>query len=218
MAKQKQDGFTLIEILVVMFLLSIITTAFFQVLLSATEGSSTAGDIARVSEQARLGFNRMVRDTREADRVTNLSPTSFKVEIDFDGDGVIQPVPSAGGELGSYETLTFSFVSGTISVTSGSTTEVLVSGVSCVRRNDGTCEDVFTYSSSRLEYDNNPTDGVASAAELNQLPPAGVGENNLANWTSTEMSLVDRVTFALKVTEGTSSTDFHADAQLRNRR
>ena len=216
----RQSGFTIAELLVVIFLLSIALTGFYQVLFSAADGSDTANDIVQVSENARLGFNRMVRDTREADGVSDLSANAFTVGIDFNTDNVIDPSPPAD-ELGSYETLTYRFNSGagTITVTTGGgspVTEVLMTGVSCVRDALGNCEPAFTYASSRLEYDTSPVNGVTSAAELNAAQT--IGDGNLSNWTETEESFVDRVTFALRVTKGQSFTDFHADAQLRNRR
>ena len=213
----REEGFTIVELLVVVLLLSMVTTAFYQVLFSATGGSEAAVDNARISEEARHGFNRMVRDVREAERVTNVSATSFTAEIDFDTNNTIDPLPTSSDVVGNYETITYTFNSGagTITASSGSTSEVLMAGISCVRRTDNACEDMFTYSSSRLEYDTD-LNGVTSALELDQA--VALGNNNLSVWSATEMSFIDRMTFAMRVTRGDSTTEFFADAQLRNRR
>jgi prepilin-type N-terminal cleavage/methylation domain-containing protein len=222
-ARDDERGFTIVELLVVILLLSLVLTAFYQVLFSATSGSETSQNLARVSEEARLGFNRMVRDAREGNGVFDPSATSFTVEIDFDGDNAI--ATAAPDPLGSYERITYSYdaATQTIRATTYGVTEVLMTGVTCVKKANNTCEDIFTFTSSRLEYDTlladgvtAGSDGVVSAKELDVAPT--IGNNNLASWTDTEERFIDRVTFALKVTQGSSSTDFHADAQLRNRR
>lgn len=214
---RREGGFTVVEVLIAMFIFSVISVGFYQVLFSATRGSNTTRDIVKVSEEARLGFNRMVRDTREGNILLTPSATSYTVQVDFDGDGFIDPVPD--DPTGNYEELTFTFNpsstgDGTISVSNGASSEVLVRGVDCIRRADNLCQDVFTYSSSRLEYDTNG-DGQTSAAEL--IVAAGVHNNNSV-LDGDEIRLVDGVAMALVVTQGDSSTRFYAHAQLRNRR
>lgn len=222
MPRRSESGFTIVEILVAIFIFSIVSTSAYRVLFSAARGSKTAQNVVNVSEEARLGFNRMVRDAREADGLRSPTATSFEVQTDFDANGVIDVSPS--DLSGSYESLTFTFnpsgTNGTITVSNGSNSEVLMKGVSKVASN----QDVFTYTSSRLEYENvtsacgtspaTSIDGVATWVELDQ---SSVGNKNCV-LDGPELSFVDGVNFSLNVTIGNSSTTYFDQAQLRNQR
>ncbi|MGH2806712.1 MAG: PulJ/GspJ family protein [Actinomycetota bacterium] len=242
-----EQGFTLIEILVAMTLFSILSIGFYQVMFSGVDGSQTARNVAQISEEARLGFNRMLRDTREAGGhcfdapsgscglVTATPPAltgdqSYSVEVDFDGNGVV--------DYAADEFLRFAFDSaaGTITVASlnadltvRSGPEVLVSGVRPIPTTvDPSPPDVFTYSSNYLEYDHNPTDGVTNWQEIDRPPTGvvGVGDaddcldqvglcnaNNLR-----EISFISNISYAFQVgVDGRFST-FYGEASLRNRR
>jgi hypothetical protein len=122
--------------------------------------------------------------------------------------------------LGDFERLTYTFNpsatgNGTISVTGGGLTEVLMRGVDCVRKTSGLCHDVFTYASSRLEYDSQTIDGRSSAIEIDAAldsTPDGVVNSD------PEIRIVDIVEFALVVRVGEATETFYAEAQLRNQR
>ena len=206
-----EPGFTIIELLVSIGVFSLVSVGMYQVLFSATEGSEAAQDGITVSEEARLGFNRLVRDTREADTLAAISSTSFDVVIDFDGNGTIQPTPA--DPAGDYERLTISFdrAARTISMSPGpGNKEVLMRGVRCIVETP-TCS-VFSFSSSRLEFDTDGN-GVTTAAELE----IAVGNGN-GTIDGSEIGFIDIVSFSMKVQDGGAQTDFYADAQLRNRR
>jgi prepilin-type N-terminal cleavage/methylation domain-containing protein len=220
--RNDESGFSLIELLIALFIFAIVSVAMFQVMFSARDGSTHATNVVRTSEEARLGFNRMVRDTRQADKIIAPSSTSFRIQTDFDDDGVILASPT--DPSGSYEDLTLTFNvsstgNGTITANiPGGTPEVLMRGVDCVRKSDNTCFDVFSYTSSRLEWDTLPTpngDGVTSAAELDAV--AGLGNNNSV-LDGQELQFIDGVTFFLRVIKGKSSATFYAEAELRNGR
>jgi prepilin-type N-terminal cleavage/methylation domain-containing protein len=212
-----ESGFTIIELMVAMFVFSVVSVGFYQVLFSATSGSNTAEDGIRVSEEARLGFNRLVRDTREANEITDVTTTGFDILVDFDGNGTIAPTPA--DPSGSYERLTIQFnrAAGTVTMGTGpGATEVLVRGARCITDAIG-CS-IFEYSSSRLEFDTNG-DGITSAQEVD------VAAGNPSNWATTgypdsagERRLIDIVSISMGVEVGDSRTDFYAEAQLRNRR
>jgi prepilin-type N-terminal cleavage/methylation domain-containing protein len=215
--REDEAGFTLIEMLVAMTLFAVISVGIYQVLFQTTAGSQTTQNVARTSQEARLGFNRMVRDTREAQDINSPSATSFQIETDFSGDGVIQPTPS--DVTGDYEVLTFAFDeepggAGVITATSGTATEVLMAGVDCVRKADNTCYDVFSFFSSRLEWDTNQN-GITSAAELDTAPSLG---NSNGVLDSAELDFVDAVSFQLRVSSSGETATFYAEAQLRNHR
>lgn len=217
MAEHRDEGYTLIELLVAMSVFALISVAFYQLMFSATRGSNRARDSVRVSEEARLGLNRLIRETRESDGVDLATSTSFRVQNDFDADGVIEPTPS--DSAGSYEQLRFTANivptgNGNLVVSAGSASEILMSGLDCVRKTDGTCHPVFVYSSSRLEYDAN-SNGVTSAEELDATASVGNGNGVL---DGSELALIDTVSISMVITQGGSQERFYARAQMRNER
>lgn len=212
-----ESGFTLVELLFGIVLLSISSIGFYTVLFASADGSKKAEQSSQVAAEARLGFNRMVRDTREGIEIKNPSNVSYTVEVDFDGDGVIEPNPS--DPTGNYERMIFTFNpglngNGTITAGNGTSSEVLVRGVDCIRKADNSCHDVFTYRSSRLQYDSNG-DGVTSALELDAAATIGNGNGTLDGG---EPGAVNSVAFGIRVRVGDNVTNFYSEAQLRNER
>lgn len=194
-----QSGFTVIEILVTLLLFSMVSAGFYTVLFASRDGSRTVRDIATISQEARLGFNRMIRDTREAVVVVAASPTSYTVRVDFDGDRQY---------TSSFEQPTFAYDADqqriTISDGTVSGTETLIAGVRPIGSTP-----IFSYGSNLLEYDTN-ADGVTSMGELDAARASGVSllNNNLLYITN--------VTFAFEVVSGDSEAVFYTQAQLRN--
>lgn len=212
-AAKRESGFTIVELLVGIFILSTVSLGFYQVMLASTRGSETARSVVRISEEARLGLNRMVRDTREADFIAaepQPTATSFTVKINFNGDKTadgtdIYQNPNAQGD---YEILTFSYDA--TAKTIGLNGEVLMRGVEQV---DG--KDVFSYSSNFLEYDSNG-DGVTSWQELDVAP--GVVGNGNGVFDIGETPYLSNVTFAFRVRSADRVSEFYAEVQLRNMR
>ncbi|HEX2295513.1 MAG TPA: type II secretion system protein [Actinomycetota bacterium] len=213
--KHEEEGFTLVEILVSLTIFFAVAAGVFGVMLSATRGSETARRVAGVSEQARLGLNRMVRDTREGSVIDSVSAdlNSFEVHVDFDGNNVITPLPATNA-LGDVEELTYTFdPAAKVLRLNG---EVLVRGVECARDELSNCIPAFSFGSNRLEFDGDKN-GVTSWQELDQADPSyGVG--NRDNQLNFELPLVSNVAFALRVKDGTATSDYYAEAQLRNQR
>ena len=204
--KRDERGFTLVEMMVAIAVFATLSIGFFSVMFSVSKGSDKSRDIAQVSEEARLGFNRMLRDTREALELTAASATSFSVQVDFEGDGL------------GPQALTFAKNGDTIQLNG----EKLIEGVDCLRTNPtGPCQqDVFRFSSNRLEYDWNG-DGITTWQELDDSshPSHGVvGIGNNDDVLNIELASLTDVTFALSVESGTSTSRLIAQAQLRNRR
>lgn len=214
-ASRREDGFTLVEILVSLTIFSVVAVGIFGVMLSTTRGSETTRRVAGISEQARLGLNRMVRDTREGSAIDSVSAdlNTFEVHVDFDGNNVITPLPAAN-TMGDLEELTYSYhpASKTLRLNG----EVLVRGVECALDELGNCLPAFSFGSNRLEFDTDKN-GVTTWQELDQAPATyGVGNGDgQLNW---ELPLISNVSFALRVQDGTAQRDFYAEAQLRNQR
>lgn len=198
-----ESGFTVVELLVVMSLFAVASVGFYTVLLATRDGGVRTQELAEVSEQARAGLNRMVRDTREAvlnGGLTVATPTSYTVRVDFDGDGAYNPL--------QYEVVTYAFNagSGTITISNGTDTEAFISGVEQIGSTD-----VFSYSSNRLEYDAN-NDGITTIPELD------LAEDSGATLTPDKLPYVTTIAYAFRVRAGNSVSTFYTQAQLRNRR
>jgi type II secretory pathway pseudopilin PulG len=213
---RSEEGVTLVELLVGILILSVASIAFYTSLFAASRAADTSRAVTKVSEEARLGFSRMVRDTRQGRVLVDASVTSYTVEVDFDGDGVIE-ADGVQNSQGDYEVLTFSFneSSGTITLNG----EVLMRRVECIDLS-GSCNPVFAYTSNRLEYDWPPRDGVTTWEELDEAPihgVIGVGNNN-GVLDSAELPFISNVAYELTVVAGEASTSYVAEAQLRNLR
>jgi prepilin-type N-terminal cleavage/methylation domain-containing protein len=204
----REEGFTLVEVLVATALFAVLSVGFYQVLFASTRQSDTSNSIAHISEEARLGFNRMVRDTREGDGISSATANGYNVKVDFNSDGRYDnPNPA-----GDYEDLTFTFVAGdNVILLNG---EVLMRGVERI-----TGEDMFSYSSNFLQFDWD-RDGVTSWQEIDQAASHGissVGDSNGALSTG-EYPFISNVSYSFRVVQDDRNAEFFGEAQIRNRR
>lgn len=222
MTASNERGFTLVEVLVAISLFAVLSVGFYQLMFAQVAGSERGRDIVRVSEEARLGFNRMVRDTREGellsagDGCTTTNMTAgrcFNVRADFNQNG------SYENAAGDYEDVTYIYDPAAQQVNliicnppgSGTcTTHLLMDDVAPI-----TGYNPFDFSSNLLEYDLDGN-GVATWREIDAAPGEVGNGNNVLD--SGEFDLLSNVTFALRVTHGEASSDFFAEVQLRNRR
>jgi prepilin-type N-terminal cleavage/methylation domain-containing protein len=205
---REESGFSLIEVLVAVALFAVLSVGFYQVLFATTRHSDTSNSIARVSEEARLTFNRMVRDTREGDGISSASPNGYNVKVDFNSDGSYEN-PNAAGD---YEDLTFSYIASDETIELNG--EVLARGI---QRVPG--KDMFSYSSNFLEFDWN-ADGVTSWQELDQAAAhgvTGVGDSSGA-LSAGEYPFISSVSYAFRVKQDDRTAEFYGEAQIRNKR
>ncbi len=205
---KRADGYSLVEVLFAVFLLSILTSGFYVLLFSQQRSATVARSIASISEETRLGFARMVRDTREGDVLTDASPTSYTVKVNFDGDALYEN-PNQNGDA---EILTFSYdaAAKTISVNGN----VLMKGVAPMPGRD-----LFSYSSNNLEYDWGD-DGTTTWQDLDNASAQGVtgiGSNPPNGSLDAEVPNLTTVSFAIRVSDSGRHEDFTSTAQMRNR-
>jgi hypothetical protein len=202
-----------------MGIFSIIATTFWMVALSAARGSRTTREVAGVSGEARLGLNRIVRDTREAEKIIATSGNEYTIEVDFDFNGTPVPAPSTNPQ-GDYETLTYAYdPSNNVIELNG---QLLMRRVECIGGAAGcTANPIFTYTSNHLEYDWN-ADGTTTCLELDAASThavVGVGNNNgLCDSPILEFPYISNVRYAMVVTDGNAQSTFRSEAQLRNQR
>ena len=206
--RRAEAGYSMVEMMWAFLLLSVLTSGFYVLTFSQQRSGTVVRSIANISEEARLGFGRMVRDTREGDLLTAASPTSFTIKVNFDGDALYE-VPNQNGD---DEILTYSFdpAAGTITVNDN----VLMTGVETI---DG--QDVFQYTSNFLEYDWGG-DGTTSWLDLDEASDhgvTGVGSSPPNGQLDVELPYLTTVHFALRVGDSGRTEDFRSTAQMRNR-
>lgn len=212
----QDDGFTLIELLVVIGIFSVVSVSFYQIVFSSTRSSDKTISIIDVSEEARLGLNRMIRDTREAAQLVSAGPTEFEILINFDTDSELGEEPPAST---GYERMRFTLSGGSILAGPPGRQELLVDGIGCIAA-DCTANPVFDYASNRLEWDWN-ANGVTTWQEVDDATTArgiaavGDGDGVL---DAGEVQELNVVVFNFLVHSGDSSSEFDAQAVMRNSR
>lgn len=80
-------GFTLVEMLVSMLILSVVMSAIFAFLWSASNYWQAGQATADVTENARLGLNRMTRELKQASEITSATATEMVFKVNY-GNGV----------------------------------------------------------------------------------------------------------------------------------
>lgn len=203
-----EAGFTMIELMFAFALVSVVTTGFYVLLFSQQQAADVARATAGIAEETRMGFGRMVRDTREGDVLTDATATSFTVKVNFDGDALYE----TPNENGDDEILTFAYdaTASTITVNGN----VLMKGVSQIPG-----KDVFSYSSNNLEYDWD-SDGMTTWQDLDAAASygvTGVGSNPSNGILDAEVPNLTAVHFAVRVSDRGQSEDFTSTTQMRNR-
>lgn len=208
---RSEGGYTLIEMMVAMLVFAAVSTGFYQVLLAQSKTMESTRSVARVGEEARLGFNRMVRDAREADQISaaNGTGTSFTIKVNYNGDGLYQNPNSQGDN----EILTYAY-DGTAKVITLNG-ETLMSDVS-----PAPSKQAFTFSSNILDYDWD-NDGATTWLEVDQASCAAHGVTGVGNCNSTldapEYPYLTTIAFAIRASDSGRNTDFFATTQLRNK-
>lgn len=215
-----ESGFTMIELMIAILLVSILSVGFYQVMFSSVRGSNTSTDIAESAEEARLGFNRMIRDTRETTKLVVAEDTRYRIWTDFNGNEVVdgdeyEYMEYAFDEAEREITLTAltapaagdpDLLSDAQGILAGTVAERLSGNVSEV----DPPEPVFQYVSNFLIYDDDGN-GETTLDELQAAADSGVLEGEVLDYVSD-------VNYAFLVRVGRSEREFYGQAQIRNRR
>jgi prepilin-type N-terminal cleavage/methylation domain-containing protein len=192
-------GFTLVELMVAILLLSILMTGVLASVMSTSGALDNVRATSDITGEARVAMERMSRELRQAERLLAATPTSFSLEGDFDHDGVIE---DADHERVTY---TFDGAAGELVLT---TTASLGSPILAGRVSSF----VVDYSSSRWEFDADG-DGSTTSVEVDQ----GIGNGNAALDLSEELEAIDLVHIELTVSRNGRTQTFTTSTNMRNR-
>jgi prepilin-type N-terminal cleavage/methylation domain-containing protein len=226
-------GFTLVELLVAMALFSVLSTVLVSTLASTSKALTVTRSTVGINEGARLTFNRMSRELREARSIDNVGfspcggsapvacpsgvtgsvPTSLTFEDDFNGNGVID---SSGSDP---EVLTYcwDYTNRRILLTPHLPTSSDCSDPDALPVLTTDVES-FTLDlrSSLWQYDSN-ADGHTTWQELDAAPlSAGVGNQN-GTLDSIELRNIDSVVITMTVFKGPRRQLYRTQVNLRNR-
>jgi len=239
-ASDAAAGFTLIEMLVSMLLLSVLGTVFLTTIMGSKSSLTATATSQDLNEEARLALNRMARELRQATAITNvLNPdgasysssaiTAVTFTADFNGDGCIDgvapsPAPTPAPVCQAYsannpETLTYCWdPSGTSKqlylipgTLSGTTCQV--SGAMPILAGQVTSF-TLAYRSNLYLYDANG-DGITTWTELDAAgSPVGNTDGQL---DQPEMANLDSIVIDLTVaSNGSFAQSYETQVDLRN--
>jgi prepilin-type N-terminal cleavage/methylation domain-containing protein len=222
MARDARDqGFSLVEVLVAMTLFSLLGTLLLGLALSTSKVTGDIRTISNINEESRLAMERVGRELRQTNAITAVhlpaygnttDSTALTFWTDFDGDGA-KDLNAADPEVLTYRwdpvtsrlTLTANDAGGT-----AVTRPVLAATVSR-----------FTLGlrSSKWQYDGSiagqPPDGMTTWQELDKAgTPVGNGNGILDD---PELVNIDLAEVSMIVQEGTHAQTYSTLVHLRNR-
>jgi prepilin-type N-terminal cleavage/methylation domain-containing protein len=236
---RRDEGFTLVELLVAIVMLSLIGAAMMTTVLGANTSATTTKTQHDLNEEARLAMNRMARELRQATQLKAvLNPdgpaysasavTAVTFTADFNGDGCIDgvmpsPAPTPAPTCQPYaasnpETLTYCWDPSAAvrqlylipGTLSGNTCQV--PGALPILAGQVTSFKL-TYRSNLYRDDANG-DGITSWLELDGAgPPVGNGNGTL----DVELPNIDSIVIDLSVaSNGAHSQSYETQVDLRN--
>lgn len=210
------EGFTVIELLITLFLFGILTTVLFLVVMNNVSTVTSVRQSTDLNEESRLVLNRMARELREAQAILSVSnpggstfdpaaDSAVTFEVDFNGNGTIEPLAA------DPEQITYKFESPAKRIllqAGGQTLPILAENVEFFK---------LTYTSKKFECDTN-SDGTVTWEELDAAPspcPDNFGNSNGA--FDVELAGINSVTIDLTVLTGNRQQDYRTQLDLRNR-
>ena len=208
---RSEAGMSMVETMMAMLVFAAASVGFYQVLIGQAKSSDTVRSVSKISDSARLGFDRMTRDVREADGISATTSTgttaTFTINVNYNGDSLYQNPNSAGDN----EILTYAYDSTAQTISLNG--EVLMTGVTPIGSTP-----IFSYSSNILDYDWN-NDGTTTWQELDAAGAngvVGVGDGNSV-LSAGEWPYLTTIDFAVKGADKNRTTDFYAKVTMRNR-
>lgn len=107
---KKHRGFTLIELMIVLFILSIVMMAIYSLYLTHQRSAYTQDEVVEVQQNLRIGMESMTRDIRMAGFLSSTTP----VTVISNGTGTLQPLPAPDNINSDSITITTASASGKV--------------------------------------------------------------------------------------------------------
>jgi prepilin-type N-terminal cleavage/methylation domain-containing protein len=220
--RREDRGFTLVEMLVSMLMFGIVMSIIGTAVVSAAKSASSNRQYNDLNAEARTLLNRMTRELRQAQAIVSVTnpygsaatsynanqPSSITFDVDFDGDGVIEPNNADPEEL----TYTYSPSAQKVTLTAaGQSTPVLSANVTAFQLSF--FSRVYRLGAYGLDTNN---DGIISWEELDADPSGKYGNGNHA-LDALELRYIDSVTISLTVLKGSHKQVYQTQVDLRNR-
>lgn len=224
---RRDEGFTLVEMLVASIILAVILTVTMSVVFVTNQVVTSSRDAQSLTEEARIALNRMARELRQASAITSVtnpgvsstltaSPayatynpaadTSITFQDDFNGNGTIEP-DATDPEVITYQ---LDYANSRLLLQAGGQTlPVLASNVTGLK---------FNFTSRQIAYDGDidgVKNGIVDWEELD-ADPAHVKGNGNHQLDATELPYVDSVQITLTLFRGHHRQVFQTQVDLRN--
>lgn len=211
-SSRNDDAFTLIEILVAMALFAVLTTAAMAAVLSTNRAVVATRSFTSMNEQARIAFERITREMRQAEQITAVvlpssatDPTSLTFTDDFNSNGLID-LTAVDPEILTYR---YDPADDQVTLTANDT-----DGTAITRPilSDNVTRFDLQFRSSLWQFDKNG-DGVTTWQELDASPSIGNGNGVL---DAPELAKIDSVVIELTITDGGHAQTYQTQVGLRN--
>lgn len=211
--RQNRDaGFTLTEVIVAIGLFTLLTTIALTGAIAVTRSANATTKYTELTEQARITFERLTRELRQAEQITAVTlpagptdKTLLTFAVDFNANGVIEP----GAMDPEVLTYTYDPVAKQVTLTA---TDTYGNTLTRPLLADKVTTFELGFRSSLWQYDKNG-DGATTWQELDASPSVGNGNGILDN---PELGKVDSVQITLSITDGSQQQTFQTQVGLRN--
>lgn len=200
-------GFTIVELMVVVLILSILMGAFYSFLFGGERAARNGREWLELNQTARLALDRLARELREADvvyQVTGSTGVRFGADYNASGGG-----PSAAeGEILTYR---YDAAARELQVSSDGTVTADGTTFFALARNVSSFSFSYFGTDPYLDADQ---DGVVTAGEIE----AGVAATptDTAELEGQELNRISSVVVAMTVQLGSQRHSYRTGVELRN--
>lgn len=235
----RDDGFTLVELMVAMSLMMVVITVSLTAVITAQKATTTGLQVQNLNEEARQAMNRMARDLRQSTAIVTAvnadgplySPTSItaiRFQGDYNGDSCApSPLTATVSCPLAYssanpEDITYCFDPGTkqlyvIDNQASGVTPITTTSTSCTGGQPLLAGNVsglqISYRSALYTYDSSPADGVTTWRELDS---AGSPVGNANGRLDVELPYIDSVSLLVTMSDGGHTQQYRTQVDLRN--